>query len=260
MTASDAFPPVFWLGDRSEGITTDFDGHVRRGTVLGVLSSRRPAVAGSSDRRYVWLRLDPALPIASDVYEQVVITERHVGADLAALGATSISVYVLDPGPVASLERGVFDTSGSTILAWADVALDPADLPETQEAGFDRTFSLVEAFVRRTGRAEFGPDAEEAGVSLNTWVRNVKYFRLHDRLPLDQAARLKALPGWQWYELDEFALLEAYARREGNSDVPFDHDEDELPLGAWVASIRSSQRHLPADWIERLEAIPHWHW
>ena len=190
----------------------------------------------------------------------MVITERHVGTSLRTLGETSISVYMFEAGPRPNLERGIFEPTQSGLLAWADVALDPAFLPETQEAGFDRVFALVDRFVRREGHAAIPYGHEEDGLTIGVWVQNMKHSQFEGRLRSDWEARLAALPGWQWYQVDEFTVLESFARREGHTDVPFDHLEGERTLGMWLSIIRSSRPYLPIDWIDRLEAIPNWHW
>ena len=251
-------PDVFWIGERSEYTTTDFDGQVRRGVVLGTLAlaaSKTP-----SSPTYVWLRLEPPLRLLADEHDEVVITERHVGTSLRSLGQTSISVYMFEVGSRKDAENGVFEPTQAGLLAWADVALDPVFLPETQEAGFDRVFRLVERFVGREGHAAVPYGQEEDGLTIGVWVQNMKHTQFDGRLRPDWEARLAALPGWQWYQVDEFTVLESFARREGHTDVPFDHLEGERTLGMWLSIIRSSRPYLPIDWIDRLEAIPNWHW
>jgi hypothetical protein len=250
-------PAVLWIGERSEYETTDFDGQVRRGVILGRLE---PGKDRSTGQTYLWIRLEPPLSLNAMEYEEVVIAERHAGDSLLDLGRSSISVYVFEVGTRDEVERGEFESTRSGLLAWADVALDPADLPESQEQRWDRLFERLESFARREGPVRVPPDHEEDGLSLGVWVQNQKRSQLSGRLRPEWVARLEGVPGWEWFQADEFALLEAYARREGHTDVPSEHIEDERPLGQWLASVRSSRQHLPPDWIARLEAIPNWHW
>jgi hypothetical protein len=257
---SERLPEVIWLGERSEYVTTDFDGRVRRGTVLGSLRLAMNGPDRPTDPTYVRLRLEPSMPLDGVEHHEVVITERHQGTSLRALGVESISVYLFAVGQREDLERGVFRPAKSGLLAWADVAADPAYLPETQEQRFDRGIELLEQFVGREGHASVPPAHLEDGVGLGTWVANMKHSRQVGHLRDDWATRLEGLRGWRWYDRDEFALLDDYARREGHTDVPIDHEEDERALGHWVAFMRSSREHLPPDWIARLEAIPGWHW
>ena len=253
-------PSVLWVGDRGEGEITDFDGRVRRGSVIGTLALWTDGQHQPTDPTYLRLRLDPPLTLAGTEHSTVVITERHQGTSLRRLGTTSISVYLFGDGPPDDVAQGVFRPRQEALLAWADVALDPAFLPETYEDGWNRVFQLLEQFVQREGHARVPKDHHEDGLTIGTWVQNMKLSQLTGRLRPEWASRLEELPGWYWFQKDEFALLDDYARREGHTDIPPDHDEDERDLGQWLAFIRSSRSHLPPDWIARLEAIPHWHW
>jgi hypothetical protein len=83
------------------------------------------------------------------------------------------------------------------------------------------------------------------------------------RLGPERAARLEALAGWSWTPKADswernFALLEAFAARERHSRVP----SKTTALGQWVSVQRGAFRkgQLPAEKIERLEALPGWSW
>jgi Helicase associated domain len=246
-------PDVLWFGDRSEYETTDFDGRLRRAVVVRELR-RSP-----TGQTYLLVRLEPPLTLDDTVHAEVVLAERHAETSLLELGDGSISVYVFEASGVDTGAAGS-EVRWSGPLAWADVALDPANLPPTREALWEQSFAVLEAFAVREGTAQVPLDDAEGELSLGTWVANQKHLQAAGRLRPEWAARLEALPGWDWYSTDEFGLLAAYARREGHTDVPVDHVEDNRPLGGWLRFVRESRDHLPPDWVTRLEAVPQWHW
>jgi hypothetical protein len=250
-------PEFVWIGERSEYETTDFDGRVRRGEVIGRLEPLADPTVG---RNYLFLRLDPPLRLAGRDHRDVVITERFEGDSLLGLGDGSISVHLLAIEDREAIDRGIFEPMSASPLALADVAADPANLPESQEEQWNRMYEGLTEFARRAGHVRVPPGEDQDGRSLSVWVQNQKRSRQTGHLRSEWAARLEVLPGWEWYATDEFALLEDFARREGHTDVPVELVVDDRPLGQWLMHVRSSHSHLPADWVARLEAIPHWHW
>ena len=60
--------------------------------------------------------------------------------------------------------------------------------------------------------------------------------------------------------------LRTYVEREQHCNVPYAHtepvDDEQVPLGRWVAYVRSRQRHgkqaLPQQGV--LNTVPHWNW
>ena len=80
-------------------------------------------------------------------------------------------------------------------------------------------------------------------------------------------ARVQRLPGWSW-GLDEerwehaFGLLQQYAAREGNAQVPSAHEEDGFKLGRWVVNQRQhyAKGEVRSDRVARLEAVGDWSW
>lgn len=193
--------PDFWLGERSEYATTDFDGRLRRCHVLGRLKSQ-PATPSQAEERspttLLWVRLDPPLALDGDEFEEVVLQARHVGNDVARLGDSSISVYVCEIRSKEGFERGHITPSSIRLLAWADVARDRAFLPPTQEEGFDRIFELLRRYAHREGDSNVPPAHREGGTPLGNWVHNMKHSQGRGELRADWADRLAALPGWRW--------------------------------------------------------------
>jgi hypothetical protein len=193
---------TLWLGERSEYRITDFDGRLRRCHVLGRLAPEAADSGDATDRAtsttLLWVRLDPPLDLEYDRLEEVVLQARHVGYDVDRLGDDSISVYVFEIRSREGFNRGRFVAGALHLRAWADVAREPTFLPETQEAGFDRTFELLRHYAKREGGANVPPDHLEGGVSLGHWVANMKRSQARGELRADWTQRLAALPDWRW--------------------------------------------------------------
>jgi hypothetical protein len=192
--------PVIWLGERSEYRTTDFDGRLRRCHLLGRLTPETAdgAEASGLPVLFHWVRLDPALVLGGEEFEEVLLRPRHVGGDIDALGDTNISVYVGTIRSKDGFDRGRVRQGAFDLLAWADVARDPAFLPPTQEEGFDRIFDVLRRYAGREGESNVPPEHEEDGLSLGNWVLNMKRSQARGELRADWADRLEALPGWRW--------------------------------------------------------------
>jgi hypothetical protein len=104
----------------------------------------------------------------------------------------------------------------------------------------------------------------EDGFRLGRWVVKQRYRALEHR---DRAARLEALPGWEWNTKEGgwgggLSALKRYVAREGHSRVPQAHVEDGFTLGRWAAKQRSAHRagRLSRERRTRLESLPQWIW
>jgi predicted helicase len=64
------------------------------------------------------------------------------------------------------------------------------------EASWERSFSVLERFVAREGRARVPTNHVEDGLPLGLWV--VKQRSRREEFGADRQARLEALPGWVW--------------------------------------------------------------
>ena len=58
----------------------------------------------------------------------------------------------------------------------------------------------------------------------------------------------------------KFQLVEAYIQRTGSANVPNDHVENGVLLGAWVQSQRDNRKRLDQSHIDRLEGLSGWQW
>jgi hypothetical protein len=59
-----------------------------------------------------------------------------------------------------------------------------------------------------------------------------------------------------------FRLLDKYVAREGNADVPIDHVEEDVHIGAWTSNLKFERANLGLreDWARKLETLPGWRW
>jgi superfamily II DNA or RNA helicase len=122
-------------------------------------------------------------------------------------------------------------------------------------------------FSERVGHARPALDYIENGRRLGRWVSSQRTVRKRRKLDTTLVERLESLPGWTWdpaksFWEDAHAALTSFVAREGHARVPSSHVEDGLKLGSWVAAQRVARRRtkLQADRVERLDALPGWHW
>lgn len=130
---------------------------------------------------------------------------------------------------------------------------------EAWRAGFD----VLVAYCARTGTSRVPFDHSEDGYPLGKWL--AKQRSRQERMESDRRALLEALPGWSWDALGDrweeaFALLQAYAGREGTARVPVAHFESGVRLGGWVDSQRQRRSRLSPQRAQRLSELPGWVW
>ncbi len=132
---------------------------------------------------------------------------------------------------------------------------------------FDRTFRLLEIFVKREGHARVPRSHCESGYALGKWVWGYRSVYKAGRASGARASRLEALPGWTWAPHEEafergFSHLVRFVQREGHARVPQSHREGSYDLGAWVSGRRRlhSAGRLDPDKASALESLPGWSW
>ncbi len=122
---------------------------------------------------------------------------------------------------------------------------------------WEKYFTLLAEFHKREGHSEVPQRHKEAGISLGTWVNNLRHKK--EKIPADKIKRLDAL-GFPWNphasNWDKyFNVLKAYRNREGHVKVPQRHSEGGLKLGTWVCSLRLKKESLTADQFKRLNSL-----
>lgn len=184
-----------WLGSRLEYLVTDFDGRVRQCRTLGQVSS-----ADGADLLVV--DADPPLP-GQERGGAAVLRRRRPSVTWDAMQHGWIEVLVGVVGAVTA-ER-VLGSAAEPLAAdeitsagQGEAAARQELLPPTQEQLWDTSFAALERFVAREGHARVPQDHREGDLGLGNWVANQRFKRQHGYLPEGQAARLDALPGWEW--------------------------------------------------------------
>ena len=126
-----------------------------------------------------------------------------------------------------------------------------------------RSFALLEQFKEREGHCNVPQGHEEDGVKLGEWISRQRQLYKKGKIDESYLRRLENL-GVSWDPFAEqwernYGLLEQYKEREGQVDVPADHEEDGIKLGSWLASQRQVRKGrqgiLGAVRIERLDNL-----
>ena len=259
---------AYWLGVRNEDVVTDFDGRLRACQVLGRVE-RPPSDREPAGRRYLLLRVDPPLrmappmpPLPGGEAELIVVAERDDGTNLDELDRGWLSVLVFTAQNPDAVVAGDLEGAGLSMVIWGEIARQRSELPRSQEESFEYALGLLLRFADRAGHVDVPDDHREDGIRLSIWVNNMRSSQAHGHLRTDWGEQLEAVPGWTWRSGDDVALMDHFARREGHTDVPIDHREEGHPLGLWTQEMRKSYAmgSMHPDQVQRIEAIPHWHW
>lgn len=143
------------------------------------------------------------------------------------------------------------------------------------ESRWQSTFQLLLDHVAEHGTVAENPsgesrfrgikDAETPRRDLGVWMATQRQAYRLGTLAEDRAALLQDLPGWRWdaglpqVDVEMIEALRVFVEFEKHAEVPDDHREDGLRLGAWCWSIR--RRHwtgnlAPALFDELRAATP----
>jgi hypothetical protein len=138
---------------------------------------------------------------------------------------------------------------------------------QPQEDAWETGLEVLTAHVSATGSAAVRRDETVNGYPLGAWVGEQRTRHTAGDLPPERRQRLEEVPGWEWNPHAEswerhFTTLLEFVAREGHARVPTDHVEAGLPLARWVIWHRQQYKagKVPADRVERLEALPGWTW
>jgi len=119
-------------------------------------------------------------------------------------------------------------------------------------------FLLLEKYKDREGDCNAPQEYKEDGENLGEWLNRQRQNKKKGVLDSDLEARLTSL-GVVWDVLaqqweDMFALLAKYKEREGDCNVPANHQEDGENLGLWLSRQRAYKKKgtLGSDLEERL--------
>lgn len=139
---------------------------------------------------------------------------------------------------------------------------------DPQGDAWEANFTAVSAHLAQPrGDTEAGDGPAAMPGVLRAWVAEQRARYAEGTLDPTRRTRLQALDGWVWSVHEDswerhFNALCGFVAREGHARVPTGHEENGLPLSAWV--IRHRQDHksgkVRADRAERLQQLPGWAW
>lgn len=125
---------------------------------------------------------------------------------------------------------------------------------DKSDARWQATVQMLTTFLAEHGtvvenatggsRFEGMKDAETPRRDLGVWMATQRQAYRLGTLSSDQVAALAALPGWRWDaslprgDVDMVEALRMFVEFEKHADVPEDHLEDGLRLGAWCWAVR----------------------
>jgi hypothetical protein len=141
---------------------------------------------------------------------------------------------------------------------------------EPLQSSWDRMFAELERFAADNGHTRVARyDFTSDGRSLGDWVSHQRQFHHRNRLDPARAARLEALPGWDWGVQRKprwegmFAELQRFCADNGHARLAQgDVTSDGIRLGRWVHAQRRRYHREKLDPVRaaRLEALPGWDW
>ena len=124
---------------------------------------------------------------------------------------------------------------------------------------FERGLSLYLDYVQSKGSGLVPVSLSWKGFPLGSWATHLREKNRKGELDLEVANRLEGA-GFPWdtkYDGPRIylPLLKQYVQREGNANVPQNHNEDGHPLGAWLGNQRSRKSELPKQLRNELTAL-----
>ena len=122
-------------------------------------------------------------------------------------------------------------------------------------------YDIFVKYYEREGNAKVPRTHKEDGENLGFWLNTQREFQRKGRLSIDRQRKLDELgvswgsPHKPWEEM--YDLLVQFKKREGHTNVPQKHKEDDQNLGTWLNSQRSlqSKGKLSMDRQKRFEEL-----
>ena len=143
-------------------------------------------------------------------------------------------------------------------------------LDDALTASWDVMYGFAERYYRQNGDLNCTSRYRtEEGYSLGNWLatqRSVRKGQVHGTLTEEQIAKLDAI-GMRWdSKLDVqweryYQELRSYVNAHGDADVPFDYEIHGVPLGKWIARLRTYRNasvrtgYLTPERVEALNAL-----
>ena len=137
----------------------------------------------------------------------------------------------------------------------------------TKSKLWDNSFAATKKYSEREGNLRLSKSFREDGILIGQWISIQRKDYKAGKLADERIRLLESLTGWAWDVFDEawelrYELAIQFVEREGHANIPQRHLEQEIDMGSWVNSQRTSyaKGKLDHDRTERLEQIPTWTW
>jgi hypothetical protein len=249
---------VFYLGERQEWATPDFDGQVRTCEVLNEWALGSSSVRESGGGTALIVSVSPPFPVPGGDHQAEIIVV--VPGELAAGWETFVESVRVDlffahphPGNARALRY----------LSAGDMAPSPERLPPLPEAQWHDHVATLRRFIDRE-RTSLVPEGHvEDGVPLWLWVANERFDRRMGFMSVPHARELSGIEGWTWDDQSDLDVLRDYVAEHRSTDVPAGYRTAlGRPLGWKVGVWRDQYRNgwLSSARVAALESVPYWHW
>ena len=108
------------------------------------------------------------------------------------------------------------------------------------------SFTLLVQYKKKVGNCNVPRDHKEDEKNLGSWLNKQRLDKKKGRLDAKRESGLDEI-GVVWDLLSQkwetmFALLLQYKNREGDCNVPYDHEEDGVNLGKWFSRQRRNKK------------------
>jgi predicted helicase len=118
------------------------------------------------------------------------------------------------------------------------------EILESLGVSWDRWFGMLQLYHKRKGHCRVPTTFQADGYKLGNWAANVRAKNI--KLTPEQVEQLSSI-GFSWDPISErweeaFSALLNFHKREGNCNVPKDHEEEGVKLGHWAGNQRRQNR------------------
>lgn len=259
----------------TEGTTSTLGAWVSRQRTLhkrGLLADER-ITALERLTGWTWNARDEAWWAKFDVFEEFVRTHGRYPTQFEEWHDVKVGNFLW------GIRAGVKPQDNEWLTRFPDRVAAIEALPgwtwDPRSAWWEEHFAQLARWAATYGHAApvRGCCAED-GFDLGAWVLKERGKIRDGRRTPDQAARLRALPGWvddfrdeleqQWTRA--YAALVSYVDANGGGPPQSHVEPDGFKLGAWMSKQRQVYAHpeqkglLTPERIARLEAVPGWSW
>ena len=122
------------------------------------------------------------------------------------------------------------------------------------EHEWGENIELLIEYKEREGHCNVPRDHKEEGKKLGLWLKNQRQDKKRVTLDIVKVKQLEDLGiVWDLYEHEwdkTIKILVKYKNREGDYNVPYDHEEDGKKLGRWLSNQRHDKKRGELDTVK----------